>query len=154
MAVRVEVRCPVLLRQVEDLLHEWGIDVCHETVRYWWNRLGPVFTAKIRKRRVHHGSYSPWRWHLDAVFVQINGKTHDLWRAVDHEGEVLEVFATKRQDRRVGLRFLKCTTKYYGGPASLVTDRLPSYWAAVKVVGNGVPWVGGADERKMPQVQR
>ena len=60
-------------RQVEDLLFERGIDIYHETVRYWWNRFGPLFAAEIRKRRVHHGSYSLWRWHLDEVFVRING---------------------------------------------------------------------------------
>ena len=58
-----------------------------------------MFAAEIRKRRVRHHSYSNWRWHLDEVFVKINGETHYLWRAVDHEGEVLEVFATKRRDR-------------------------------------------------------
>ena len=87
---------PLSLRQVEDLLCERGIDICHETVRYWWNRFGPVFAAEIRKRRVHHRFYSLWRWHRDEVCVRINGKTHYLWRAVDHEGEVVEVFVTKR----------------------------------------------------------
>ena len=91
------VRYPLSLRQVEDLLCERGIDICHETVRYWWNRFGPLFAAEIRKRRVHHRFYSLWRWHLDEVFVRINGKTHYLWRAVDHEGEVVEVFVTKRR---------------------------------------------------------
>jgi len=86
------VRYPLSLRQVEDLLFERGIDICHETVRLWWNRFGPMFAAEIRKRRVHHRSYSLWHWHLDEVFVRINGKTHYLWRAVDHKGEVLEVF--------------------------------------------------------------
>ena len=98
------VRYPLSLRQVEDLLCERGIDICHETVRYWWNRFGPVFAAEIRKRRVHHRFYSLWRWHLDEVFVRINGKTHYLWRAVDHEGEVVEVFVTKRRDRRASRR--------------------------------------------------
>ena len=59
------VRFPLSLRQVEDIRHERGIDVCHETVRYGWNRFGSLFAAEIRKRRVHHGSYSNWRWHLD-----------------------------------------------------------------------------------------
>ena len=101
------VRFPQSLRQVEDLLSERGIDICHETVRYWWNRFGPLFAAEIRKRRVQRHWYSNWRWHLDEVFVRINGKTCYLWRAVDHEGEVLEVFATERRDRRAALRFLK-----------------------------------------------
>ena len=106
-AVMLYVRFPLSLRQVEDLLNERGIDVSDETVRYWWNRFGPLFAAEIRKRRIRHGSYSLWRWHLDEVFVRINGETCYLWRAVDHEGEVLEVYATKRRDREAALEFLK-----------------------------------------------
>ena len=124
LAVMMYIRYPLSLRQVEDLLFERGIDICHETVRFWWNRFGPMFAAEIRKRRVRHSSYSQWRWRLDAVFVKINGETHYLWRAVDHEGEVLEVFATKRRDRRAALKFLKRTMKRYGRPLSIVTDRL------------------------------
>jgi putative transposase len=70
------IRYPLSLRQVEDLLFERGIDICHETVRFWRNRFGPIFAAEIRKRRVHHRSYSQWRWHLDEVFVRINGEIH------------------------------------------------------------------------------
>ena len=136
LAVMMYVRFPLSLRQVEDLLSERGIDICHETVRYWWNRFGPLFAAEIRRRRVHRHWYSNWRWHLDEVFVRINGKTCYLWRAVDHEGEVLEVFATKRRDRRAALRFLKRAMKRYGRPASIVTDGLPSYRAAMTVIGN------------------
>ena len=129
------VRYPLSLRQVEDLLFERGIDICHESVRFWWNRVGPMFAAEIRKRRVHHQSYSNWRWHLDEVFVGINGQTHYVWRAVDHEGEVLEVFATKRRDRKAALKFLKRAIKRHGGPQAIVTDRLRSYRAAMKVIG-------------------
>ncbi len=114
LAVMMYIRYPLSLRQVEDLLFERGIDICHETVRLWWNRFGPMFAAEIRKRRIRHRSFSQWRWHLDEVFVRINGETHYLWRAVDHEGEVLEVFATKRRDRRAALKFLKRTMKRYG----------------------------------------
>ena len=94
LAVMMYIRFPLSLRNVEDLLHERGIDFCHETVRYWWNRFGLMFAAEIRKRRVQSHAYSNWRWHLDEVFVKINGETHYLWRAVDHEGEVLESFVT------------------------------------------------------------
>ena len=69
LVVMLYIRYPLPLRQVEDLLFERGIDICHETVRFWWNRFGPMFTAEIRKRRIHHRSYSEWRWHLDEVFV-------------------------------------------------------------------------------------
>jgi len=136
LTVMMYVRYPLSLRQVEDLLHERGIDICHETVRFWWNRFGPLFAAEIRKRRVHHRQFSLWRWNLDEIFVRINGKTHYLWRAVDHEGEVLEVFATKRRDRRAALKFLKKVMKRYGRPKVIVTDRLRSYGAAMKEIGN------------------
>jgi putative transposase len=128
LTVMMYIRYPLSLRQVEDLLFERGIDICHETVRFWWNRFGPIFAAEIRNRRIHqHRSYSRWRWHLDEVFVRINGETHYLWRAVDHEGEVLEVFATKRRDRKAALKFLKRAMKRYGRPKAVVTDRLRSY---------------------------
>ena len=136
LTVMMYVRYPLSLRQVEDLLFERGIDICHETVRFWWNRFGPMFAAGIRKRRVHNRSYSNWRWHLDEVFVRINGETHYLWRAVDHEGEVLEVFATKRRDRKAALKFLKRAMKRFGRPKVIVTDRLRSYRAAMNVIGN------------------
>ena len=136
LTVMMYIRYPLSLRQDEDLLFERGIDICHETVRFWWNRFGPMLAAEIRKRRVHHRSYLQWRWHLDEVFVRINGATHYLWRAVDHEAEVLEVFATKCRDRRAALKFLKRTMKRYGQPWSIVTDRLRSYGAAMKVIGN------------------
>ena len=117
-------------------MFERGIDICHETVRYWWHRFGPMFAGEIRKRRVHGRNGSNWRWQLDEVLVRINGERHYLWRAVDHEGEVLEVFATKRRDRRAALKFLKRTMKRYGQPCSIVTDRLRSYSAAMKALGN------------------
>ena len=81
-------------------------------------------------------SYSNWQWHLDEVFVKINGEMHYLWRAVDHEGEVLESYVTKRRDRKAALKFLRKAMKRYGGPEVVVTDKLRSYGAAMKVVGN------------------
>jgi len=74
LAVMMYIRYPLLLRQGEDLLSKRGIDICHETVRFWWNRFGPMFAAEIRRRRVHRRLYSRWRWHLDEVFVRINGE--------------------------------------------------------------------------------
>ena len=136
LTVMMYVRYPLSLRQVEDILFECGIDICHETVRFWWNRFGPMFAAEIRKRRVLRHSYSNWRWHLDEVFGKINGETHYLWRAVDHEVKVLEVFATTRRDRRAALQFLKRAMKRYGQPRVIVTDRLRSYRAAMNVIGN------------------
>lgn len=103
----IYVQYPVSLRQVEDLLFERGINISYETVRIWWNRYGPLFAVEIRKRKVVRRSYSNWRGHFDEVFVRINGETHYLWRAVDHEGEALEAFVTKRRDRKAALKFLK-----------------------------------------------
>ena len=137
LAVMMYIRFPLSLRQVEDLLHERGIDICYETVRAWWNRFGPVFAADIRKKRsALMRSHIQWRWHLDEVFVRINGKVYYLWRAVDHEGEVLKVFVTKRRDRKAALRFLRKAMKRYGRPEVVVTDRLRSYRAAMKIIGN------------------
>tara|TARA_R100000005_G_scaffold72265_1_gene39661 strand:- start:1257 stop:1964 length:708 start_codon:yes stop_codon:yes gene_type:complete len=136
LTVLMYVRFPLSLRNVEDLLHERGIDICHETVRYWWNRFGPLFASEIRKKRVNlPQNYSNWRWHLDEVFVKINGEAHYLWRAVDHEGEVLEAFVSKRRDRNAALKFLKKIIKRYGRPHKIVTDRLRSYRAAMKIIG-------------------
>ncbi len=136
LAVMMYVRYPLSLRQVEDLLFDRGIDISHETVRFWWNRFGAMFAAEITRRRIQQRLYSNWRWHLDEVFVRINGETHYLWRAVDHEGELLEVFATKRRDRKAAIQLIKRTMKRYGRPRSIVTDRLRSYRAAMNVIGN------------------
>ncbi len=90
------VKYRLSLRNLEDLLAERGIVICHYTVRFWWNRFGPMFAAEINRKRVDRmRAFTPWRWHLDKVFVKINGQTHYLWRAVDHEGEALEFLVTK-----------------------------------------------------------
>lgn len=85
------------------------------------------------------GSYalfSRWQWHVDEVFVKVNGERHYLWRAVDHEREVLESYFTKRRDRNASLVFLKKAMKRYGKPEAIVTDRLRSYGAAIRTIGN------------------
>ena len=137
LAVMMYVRFPLSLRNVEDLLHERGIDICHETVRFWWNRFGPMFASEIRRNRADRlRAWPQWQWHLDEMFVKINGETHYLWRAVDHEGEVLEAFVTKRRNRQAALKFLRKAMKRYGQPKVIVTDRLKSYRAAMKTIGN------------------
>ena len=135
LAVMMYVRFPLSLRNVEDLLHERGIDVSHETIRYWWNRFGPVFASEIRKRRIEGMRSSPWRWHVDEFFVKINGKRHYLWRAVDHEGEVLEAVVTKRRNKRAALKFLRKLMRRYGQAEEIVTDRFASYRAALQELG-------------------
>ena len=144
LAVMMYIGFALSLRQVEDLLRERGIDICHETPRVWWNRLGPMLAAEIRnKRSASIRAYIQWRWHLDEVFVRINGAAYDLWRAVDHEGEVLESFVTKKRDRKAALRFLKKAMKRYGRPEVIVTDRLRSYRAAMREIGNEARQVTG-----------
>ncbi len=136
LAVMMYVRFPLSLRNVEDLLHERGIDVSHESVRFWWQRFGPMFAAEIKRKRVDRMRvYSNWRWHLDEVFVKVNGERCFLWRAVDHEGEVLETVVTKRRDKRAALKLLKKLMKRFGQPREIVTDRLRSYAAALKEMG-------------------
>ena len=160
LAVMMYVRFPLSLRNVEDLLHERGIDISHETVRYWWNRFGPMFAAEIRRRRVQQmRSYSNWQWHLDEVFVKINGELHYLWRAVDHEGEVLESFVTKRRHRKAALKFIRKSMKRYGQPQVLVTDQLRSYGAAMKQIGNAEKqetgrWQNNRAENSHPRFRR
>ena len=98
---------------------------------------GPMFAREIRKKRMHPvNNHSNWKWHLDEVFVKINGENHYLWRAVDHEGEVLEAFVSKCRDQKAALDFLKKIMKKYGAPKVIVTDRLKSYRAAMKIIGN------------------
>lgn len=135
LTVMLYVRFPLSLSNVEDLLHERGIDISHETVRFWWHRFGPLFAAEIRKRRIGGMKSSRWRWHLDEVFVKANGEPHNLWRAVDHEGEVLESFVMKTRDRKAALKFLKRTMKKHGRADVFVTDKLRSYGAALRVLG-------------------
>jgi putative transposase len=139
------VRYPLSVRNVEDLLAERGIDISHESVRFWWNRFGPMFAAEIRKRRAAHmRGYPQWLWRLDEAFVKINGKLCYLWRAVDHEGEVLEAVVTSKRNKAAALKLLKRILKKYGRPRAIVTDGLRAYSAAMREVGNaGRQEVGG-----------
>jgi len=108
LVVMIYVKCPLSLRNVEDLLAERGIDICQDTVRLWWNRFGPMFAAEIRRKRVQKmRALTHWRWHLNEVYVKINGEMHYLWRAVDHEGEVLESFASKTRDKPAAFKLMK-----------------------------------------------
>jgi putative transposase len=127
LTVMMYVRFPLSLRNVEDFLHERGIDISHETVRYWWNRFAPISAAETLRKRVRNmRGWQQWQWHLDEVFVRIKGETFYLWRAVDHEGEVLESFVTKRRDCKAALKFMRKAMKRYGSPKVIVTDRLRS----------------------------
>jgi putative transposase len=137
LVVLMYVRFPLSLRNVEDLLFERGIDVCHETVRFWWNRFGPLFAADILRQRVSAmRGFRHWRWHLDEVYVKLGGENHYLWRAVDHEGEVLESYVTRTRDKKAALTFMKKALKRHGRAEAIVTDGLRSYPAAMRELGN------------------
>lgn len=106
--VMMYVRFPMSLRNLEDLPAERGIDICHETVRMWWNRFGPMFAADIKRQRISRmRGFRQWRWHVDEVFVKVNDERHYLWRAVDYESEILESYVTKKRDKSAALRFFK-----------------------------------------------
>src|SRR5258706_3039174 len=160
LVVMMYVKYPLSLRNVEDLLHERGIDVCYETVRFWWNRFGPMFAAEIRRKRVSHmRAFTHWKWHLDEMYVKINGETRYLWRAVDHEGEVLESYVTKDRDKAAALKFIKKLMKRHGTAQRITTDGLPSYKAAMKEFGNahnqrGGRWANNRVENSHQPVRR
>jgi len=135
LAVMLYVRFPLSLRNAEGLLHVRGIDVSHEAVRFRWHRFGPMFASEIRKRRIEGMRTSRSRWHLDEMFVKINGEQDYLWRAVDHEGEVLEGFVTKTRNKTAALKFLKKTLKKHGRAEAFVTDKLRSNGAALRDLG-------------------
>ena len=137
LVVMMYVRFPLSLRNVEDLLAERGIDICHETVRHWWNRFGPLFAADIRRQRVSRTrGFRQWRWHLDEMYVKLNGEMVYLWRAVDQEGEILESYVTRTRDKTAVLTFMKKALKRHGSPEAITTDGLRSYKAAMSELGN------------------
>ena len=132
----VFVRYPLSLRQVKDLLHERGIDVSYEAIRFWWNRFASTVARKLKQRQQRlHQRPDNWRWHLDEVFVKIKGETYYLWRAVDHEGTVLNALVTRKRNRHAALKFMKKQLKWHRTPETFVTDRLGSYRAALRRLG-------------------
>ena len=105
LVVMMYVKYPLRLRNVEDLLFGRGIDICHETVRMWWNRFGPLFAGDLRRQRVSAmRGFRQRRWHLDEMYVKLNGEMVYLWRAVDQEGEILESYITRTRDAALSLR--------------------------------------------------
>ena len=125
-----------LCRCDRDLLSERGIDICNETVRFWWNRFGPLFAAEIRKRWIHVHSHSNWRWLLDEVFVRINGETHYLWRAVDHEAKCSRFSHRNGGIGRAALTFSKRAMKRYA-PAAVGSTTGRKFTPAVQATGRG-----------------
>lgn len=131
-AVWLYFRFPLSFRDVEEMLAERGIDVSYETIRRWILKFGPTIAASVRSRRVKPSG----TWHLDEVFVRIAGKRTYLWRAVDDEGEVLEVLAQSRRNKRAAVKLMRKLLKKHGYiPDRIVTDKLASYSAALRELG-------------------
>ncbi|MEV0694192.1 IS6 family transposase [Streptomyces sp. NPDC050388] len=130
-AVWLYHRFPLSFREAGELLLARGVIVSHETVRQWCARFGPEYAAGLRRRGPRTGD----KWHLDEVFVKINGVWHYLWRAVDQDGNVLDVLVQSRHDATAAKRFLaKLMKKTRSAPRVVVTDQLRSYGAAHREV--------------------
>ena len=128
-AIWLYLRFTLSLRDVEDLLAERAIGVSYETVRRWVNHFGPLIAADLRKRRPKPHT----TWHLDEVYLKIDGRMLYLWRAVDAEGEVLDVLVQSKRNKHAALKLMrKLLKKYAFVPERLVTDDLRSYGAAVR----------------------
>src|SRR6202030_1396395 len=128
-AVWLYLRFTLSYRDVEDLLTERGLDVSYETVRSWVLKFGPVIARRLRRRRPRPSD----RWHLDEMVVRIAGKRMYLWRAVDHEGEVLDMLVQRRRDKRAALRLMRKLVRKQGfAPKLLTTDKLGSYGSAFR----------------------
>jgi putative transposase len=128
-AVWLCLRFTLSYRDVEDLLAERGLDISYETVRSWVLKFGPVIARRLQRRRPRPSD----RWHLDEMIVRIAGKRMYLWRAVDHEGEVLDMLVQSRRDSRAALRLMRKLLKKQGFvPKLLVTDKLRSYGSAFR----------------------
>ena len=131
-AIWLYVRFTLSFRDVEDLLAERGIAVSYETVRRWVNYFGPKIAADLRKRRPKPHT----TWHLDEVYLKIDGRLVYLWRAVDSEGEVLDVLVQTRRNKTAALKLMRKLLKKYGfAPENLMTDDLRSYHAAARDLG-------------------
>jgi putative transposase len=128
-AVWLYLRFTLSYRDVEELLAERGIDVSYETVRRWVLKFGPLIARRLRQRRPQPSK----RWHLDEMVVRIASRRMYLWRAVDDEGEILDMLVQRRRDTRAALRLMRKLLKKQGfAPKLLVTDKLRSYSSAFR----------------------
>ena len=135
-AVWLYFRFSLSFRDVEDLLAQRGITVTYETVRRWCRTFGSAYARRLRQRRGRLGD----TWHLDELFVTLNGRQQYLWRAVDEDGDLLDILVQSRRNRRAAVRFFRKLLKRRGGlPRRLITDKLRSYPAAHRLVMPSVP---------------
>jgi putative transposase len=124
-------RFPLSLREVEELMLERGIVVSYETIRRWCGTFGQTYAGALRRRQPRPGD----KWHLDEVFLMINGRLQYLWRAVDQDGNVLDILVQNRRDKAAARRFFRRLMKRTGAvPRVIVTDKLRSYGAAHREV--------------------
>ena len=122
-------RFTLSFRDIEDLLAERGVVVSYESIRQWCQKFGPGFAKRLRNKQGKLGD----TWFADEVFIKINGELHYLWRAVDQDGDVLDILVQRRRDKRAALRFFRKMLRAQGStPRILVTDKLRSYAAARK----------------------
>ena len=130
-AVWLYHRFSLSFREVEDLLAERGIAVTYDTIRQWCLTFGIDYARRLRFRRGRQGD----TWHLDELFIRIQGRQQYLWRAVDEDGDEIDVLVQSRRNRRAAVRFFRKLLKRQGRePRRLITDKLPSYGAACRTV--------------------
>ena len=131
-AVWLYLRFTLSYRDVEELLAERGLDVSYETVRSWVLKFGPIIARRLRRSRPRPSN----RWHLDEMVVRIAGKHMYLWRAVNHEGEVLEILVQRRRDKCAAVKLMRKLLRKQGfAPKTVTTDKLRSYSAAFQHLG-------------------
>jgi transposase-like protein len=131
-AVWLYLRFTLSYRDVEELLAERGLDISYETIRRWVFKFGPIFARNLRRLRPRPSD----RWHLDEMVVSIQGRRMYLWRAVDSEGEILDILMQPKRDKAAALKLMRKLLKNQGfAPRVLVTDKLPSYGAARRELG-------------------
>jgi putative transposase len=148
-AVWLYHRFTLSFRDVEDLLAERGITVSYEAIRNWCMKFGPTYARALRRKQGRHGDV----WHVDELFITIRGERHYLWRAVDQDGDVIDILVTKRRDRRAAKRFFLRALKHQGQvPWQLVTDQLRSYAAAHREVFPSVMHRTGRHENNRAEV--
>jgi putative transposase len=135
-AIWLYLRFTLSYCDVEELLAERGLDISYETVRRWVLKFGPTIARRLRQRRPRPSD----RWHLDEMVIRIAGVRMYLWRAVDHEGEVLDMLVQRRRDTRAALRLMRKLLKKQGFPPKLlVTDKLRSYASGVPAIRAELP---------------
>jgi putative transposase len=128
-------RFPLSYRDVQELLFERGIDVTHEAIRQWCRKFGQEYANQLKRRRPRPGD----KWHLDEVFLTINGQRHYLWRAVDQDDNVLDILVQSRRNKKAAKKFFRKLLKgLQYVPRVIITDKLKSYGAAKREILPGV----------------